>query len=162
MNYVGEVQLILSTTCGREMNYVGFRVRPYLEHHLWDIDRAGGVVQLSSGWRWCTRCCCRHRCHVPSFLASPSFGPIEEMRASTPALSLLQDDPRWLLLLPVFVELGVPQEGIIIVFLCLVLMVLCMWSANSLFPALQDPIRTLRICDSEIYMMLIYIRILIG
>jgi hypothetical protein len=34
-------QLILSTTYGREMNYVGFRVRPYLHHHLWDQDRVG-------------------------------------------------------------------------------------------------------------------------
>jgi hypothetical protein len=39
---------------------------------------------------------------------------------------LLQDDRRRGLPLPVFVELVVPQEGVIIVFLCLVLMVLCM------------------------------------
>jgi hypothetical protein len=38
MNYVGEMQLILSTSFGREMNYVGYRVIPYLEHHMWDRD----------------------------------------------------------------------------------------------------------------------------
>jgi hypothetical protein len=57
---------------------------------------------------------------------SPLSGLIEEMRASNPALSLLQDDRRRGLPLPVFVEMVVPQEGVIIVFLCLVLMVLCM------------------------------------
>jgi hypothetical protein len=49
MNYVGEMQIILSTTYGKEMNYIGFGVRPYLQHHLWDRDRAGGVVQLAGG-----------------------------------------------------------------------------------------------------------------
>jgi hypothetical protein len=42
----------------KEMNYVGFRVKPYLDHHLWDRDRAvgkGGCMYMFARYkRICT------------------------------------------------------------------------------------------------------------